>query len=75
MITAEQLSLYRKTQAIFEQSRNSLCYRTLRKRLCKKGFSVSAYGVQKLMAQLGLVVTQRVAYKVPLCNLHNGTCH
>ncbi|HGN1208068.1 TPA: hypothetical protein ACKRPP_003570 [Proteus mirabilis] len=25
---------------------------------------MSAYGVQKLMAQLGLVVTQRIAYKV-----------
>lgn len=64
LITAEQFSLYRRAKAIFEQSRNSLGYRTLRKRLCKEGFSVSAYGVQKLMAQLGLVVTQRVAYKV-----------
>ncbi|MCW2254869.1 hypothetical protein M2263_004601 [Providencia alcalifaciens] len=44
LITAEQLSLYRRAKAIFEQSRNSLGYRTLRKRLCKEGFSVSAYG-------------------------------
>ncbi|CAB5682496.1 Uncharacterised protein [Providencia rettgeri] len=32
--TAEQLSLYRKAKAIFGESRNSLGYRTLRKRLC-----------------------------------------
>ncbi|MCO4182202.1 IS3 family transposase [Providencia rettgeri] len=71
LITAEQLSLYRRAKAIFEQSRNSLGYRTLRKRLCKEGFSVSAYGVQKLMAQLGLVVTQRVAYKVTTKRKHS----
>ncbi|HHR5944766.1 TPA: transposase [Providencia alcalifaciens] len=35
LITAEQLSLYRRAKVIFEQSRNSLGYRTLRKRLCK----------------------------------------
>nr|ELR5042261.1 IS3 family transposase [Providencia stuartii]ELR5084500.1 IS3 family transposase [Providencia stuartii] len=71
LITAEQLSLYRRAKAIFEQSRNSLGYRTLRKRLCKEGFSVSTYGVQKLMAQLGLVVTQRVAYKVTTKRKHS----
>jgi putative transposase len=32
--------------------------------LCNEGFKVSDYGVQKLVAKLGLVVTQRVAYKV-----------
>ncbi|MFY3772494.1 DDE-type integrase/transposase/recombinase, partial [Providencia manganoxydans] len=38
---------------------------------CKEGFSVSAYGVQKLMAQLGLIVTQRVAYKVTTKRKHS----
>ncbi|EFB72120.1 MULTISPECIES: hypothetical protein [Providencia] len=33
LITAEQLSLYRKAKAIFGESRNSLGYRTLRKRV------------------------------------------
>lgn len=32
---------------------------------------MSAYGVQKLMAQLGLVVTQRVAYKVTTKRKHS----
>ncbi|MEX9786724.1 transposase [Providencia manganoxydans] len=68
MITAKQFNLYRRAKVIFEQSRNSLGYLTLRKRLCKEGFSVNAYGVQKLMAQLGLVVTQRIATKCKYSN-------
>ncbi|TMO71990.1 hypothetical protein CWC20_16165 [Pseudoalteromonas aurantia] len=64
IITAEHLHMYRRAKVIFEQSRNSLGYRELKKRLCKEGFNVSEYGVKKLMAKLGLVVTQRVAYKV-----------
>ena len=71
IITTEQLNLYRRAKAIFRQSRNSLGYRELRKRLCKEGFNVSDYGVQKLMAKLGLVVTQRVAYKVTTKRKHS----
>ncbi|MEW6992630.1 IS3 family transposase, partial [Colwelliaceae bacterium 6441] len=70
LITAEQLHLYRRAKAIFTKSRNSLGYRELRKRLCREGFKVSAYGTQKLMAKLGLVVTQRVAYKVTTKRKH-----
>lgn len=32
---------------------------------------MSAYGIQKLMAQIGLVVTQRVAYKVTTKRKHS----
>ncbi|TMP79472.1 IS3 family transposase [Pseudoalteromonas phenolica] len=71
IITAEQLHMYRRTKTIFKQSRSSLGYRELRKRLCKKGFNVSEYGVQKLMAKLNLVVTQRVAYKVTTKRKHS----
>ena len=63
-ITQEQLHLYRRAKVIFKESRRSLGYRELRKRLCNEGFKVSDYGTQKLMNQLGLVVTQRMAYKV-----------
>ncbi len=38
----------------------------LHKRLCKEGFSSSAYHVRRLMAQLGLVATQRITYKSQL---------
>ena len=41
IITAEQLHLYRSAKAIFRESRNSLGYRELRKRLCKEGFQIS----------------------------------
>ncbi|MCF6443101.1 IS3 family transposase [Pseudoalteromonas luteoviolacea] len=73
IITAEQLHLYRRAKAIFKQSRNSLGYRELRKRLCKEGLNVSEYGVKKLMAKLGLVVTQRIAYKVTTKRKHSDT--
>ncbi|WP_284242712.1 IS3 family transposase [Thalassotalea insulae] len=71
IITAEQLNLYRKAKYFFEKSRNSLGYRELRKKLRREGFNVSDYGVQKLMATLGLVVTQRVAYKVTTKRKHS----
>lgn len=71
IITAEQLHLYRRAKTIFTQSRNSLGYRELRKRLLKEGLEISAYSVQKLMNKLGLVVTQRVAYKVTTKRKHS----
>ncbi|MEW6996037.1 IS3 family transposase [Colwelliaceae bacterium MEBiC 14330] len=71
IITAEQLNLYRKAKQLFDKSRNSLGYRELRKKLRSEGFHVSDYGVQKLMANLGLVVTQRVAYKVTTKRKHS----
>ncbi len=63
--------MYRRAKVIFEKSRNSLCYRELRKRLCGEGFNISDYGVQKLMTKLSLVVTQRVAYKVTTKRKHS----
>lgn len=71
VITAEQLHLYRRAKEIFKQSRDSLGYRELRKRLCNEGFKIGDYGTQKLMAKLGLVVTQRVAYKVTTKRKHS----
>ncbi|WP_350644908.1 IS3 family transposase [Pseudoalteromonas sp. G24-MNA-CIBAN-0072] len=71
VITVEQLNLYRKAKYFFKKSRNSLGYRELRKKLRSEGFSVSDYGVHKLMATLGLVVTQRVAYKVTTKRKHS----
>ena len=71
VITVEQLNLYRKAKYFFKKSRNSLGYRELRKKLRNEGFSVSDYGVQKLMATRGLVVTQRVEYKVTTKRKHS----
>lgn len=71
LITAETLNLYRRAKALFKQSRNSLGYRELRKKLCKEGFDVGDYKVRKLMAKLDLIVTQRVAYKVTTKRKHS----
>lgn len=71
VITPEQLHLYRRAKDIFKDSRNSLGYRELRKRLCNEGFHISDYGTQQLMKALGLVVTQRVAYKITTKRKHS----
>ena len=63
--------MYRRAKVIFGQSRNSLGYREQKKRSCKDRFKVSEYGVNKLMAELGLTVTQRVAYKVTIKRKHS----
>ncbi|OHU86484.1 transposase [Pseudoalteromonas amylolytica] len=72
-IAPELLNLYRRAKAIFKNSRNSLGYRELKKRLCKEGFQVSNYGVQQLMKKLSLTVTQRVAYKVRTKRKHSDS--
>ncbi len=84
LITPAQLNQFRRAKAIFEKSRHSLGYRELRKRLCKEGFNVSDYCVQKIVVTLGLAVTRRVACKVTTKrkhsdavadNLHNHNCN
>jgi len=63
--------LYRRAKDLFKQSRGSLGYRELRKKLLKEGFKLSEYKTRKLMAQLNLVVTQRIAYKVTTKRKHS----
>ncbi|WP_156494921.1 MULTISPECIES: IS3 family transposase [unclassified Oleiphilus] len=70
-ITPKQLHLYSRAKTIFEKSRSSLGYRELRKRLCREGFDITEYSAQKLMAKLGLVVTQRIAYKATTKRKHS----
>lgn len=57
------MHLYRRARQLFKDSRQSLGSRELVKRLRKEGFRVGRYKVRKIMIKLGLVVTQRVAYK------------
>ena len=64
VITSDLLRLYRRMKRLFEQSRNSLGSREMTKNLREEGFQIGRYRVRKLMRKLGLVVTQRVAYKV-----------
>lgn len=71
LITAEELQLYRRVKALFKRSRQSLGYRELCKNLRKEGFQITFYKTRKLMAQLNLVVKQRVAYKVTTKRKHS----
>lgn len=64
LISAETLSLYRRMKVLFEASRNSLGSREMMKKLRKEGYRIGRYKVRNLMKNLGLIVTQRVAYKV-----------
>lgn len=73
MIDAETLHLYRRTKALFTESRASLGSRSLMKKLRKEGFSVGRNLVRSLMKKLGLTVTQRVAYKVTTKRKHSDS--
>ena len=63
-ITANTLHLYRRMKVLFERSRNSLGSREMMKKLHEEGFEIGRYKVRGLMRKLGLMVTQREAYKV-----------
>ena len=64
LISADTLMLYRQAKQLFEESRNSLGSRELMKALRKQGFTVGRYKTRTIMRKLGLVVRQRIAYKV-----------
>ncbi len=71
VITAEALHLYRRAKALFKASRNSLGSRELVKKLSEEGIQVSRHRVRMVMQQLGLKVTQRVAYKATTQRKHS----
>lgn len=64
IISAETLHLHRRAKALFKASRESLGSRELGKKLRKEGFIITRHRVINLMRRLGLIVKQRVAYKV-----------
>lgn len=64
LIGAEELTLRRRMKELFKRSRSSLGSREMMKKLREEGFQIGRYRVRKLMAQMKLVVQQRVAYKV-----------
>ena len=70
LIDADVLHLPRRIKSSFKQSRNSLCSRELMKNLRKEGIEISRYKVSKLMKKLGLIVTQRITYKVTTKRRH-----
>lgn len=71
LITEQELILYRRCKSLFNASRQSAGARTLVKLLRKEGFHIGIYRIKSLMAKLGLVVKQRVAYKVTTMRKHS----
>jgi putative transposase len=71
IISAKTLNLHLMAKALFKQSRESLGSRELGKKLRKEGFDISRHRVIALMKRLGLVVTQRIAYKVTTKRKHS----
>ncbi len=61
---AETLLLYRRAKALFEQSRDSLGSREMKKKLREEGFIIGWWKTCKLMKNLKLKVKQRIAYKI-----------
>ncbi len=64
LISVDTLNLYRRMKALFDESRQSLGSREMMKKLREEGIEIGRYKVRRLMRQLSLKVTQRVAYKV-----------
>lgn len=60
----KELHLIGRIKSLFKQSRSSLGSREMMKKLREEGFDIGRYRVRKLMERLGLVVMQRIAYKV-----------
>ena len=71
VISESELMLYRRTKALFKESRQSLGSRQLMKKLRKEGFEVGRDKVTRLMDKLGLKVKQRIAYKVTTMRKHS----
>lgn len=70
-LDADKLMLHRRMKALFKQSRCSLGSREMVKKLREEGFQIGRYRVRNLMKRLGLVVKQRVAYKVTTKRKHS----
>ncbi|GLR65009.1 hypothetical protein GCM10007878_24480 [Marinospirillum insulare] len=64
LITNDTLMLHREAKRLFKASRYSLGSRELMKALRKQGYFIGRYKTRTIMRKLGLVVRQRVAYKV-----------
>ena len=73
IISADELHLYRRMKKLFERSRESLGSREMMNKLREEGFEIGRYRVRQLMQKLGLVVTQRVAYKATTNRKHSDS--
>lgn len=72
-ISPEELQSQRRMKQLFEKSRDSLGSREMVKKLRKEGFEIGRERVRNRMKTLGLVVKQRVAYKVTTKRKHSDS--
>ena len=73
IISERELDLYRTAKRLFKRSRGSLGSRQLAKKLRLEGFNIGRYRTRSIMRKLGLVVTQRQAYKVTTKRKHSDS--
>lgn len=73
IISENELNLYRTAKRLFKRSRNSLGSRQLAKKLREEGFIIGRYRTRSIMRKLGLVVTQRQAYKITTKRKHSDS--
>ena len=73
IISENELNLYRTANRLFKRSRNSLGSRQLAKKLREEGFIIGRYRTRSIMRKLGLVVTQRQAYKITTKRKHSDS--
>ena len=71
LVSENELMLYRRTKALFFESRNSLGSRQIMKQLRKEGFSIGRYKVVSIMKKLNLKCVQRRSYKVTTKRKHS----
>ena len=73
IISEQELNLYRTAKRLFKRSRGSWGSRQLAKSLRQEGFIIGRYRTRTIMRKLGLVVTQRQAYKVTTKRKHSDS--
>ena len=71
IVSVDELHLYRRMKQLFKKSRESLGSWEMMKKLREEGFQIGRYRVRSLMNKLGLVVTQRITYKVTTVRKHS----
>ena len=72
IISANERHLSRRMKPLFETRRESLDSRKMMKKPREEGVQIGRYRVRKRMSKLGLVVTQRVAYKATAVRKHSA---
>lgn len=72
LISEQELSLYRETKRLFNETRSGIGYVKLCRGLNMAGFTIGETRTKTIMRKLNLVCTQRRAYKCTTNSKHNN---